>query len=254
MQFMGQSMGWADNAILAMVPLGIITAIVSTIRVGGPTWLKALIGRAWESRAIVESELMSSTSNEVCELWNDQQIVRVMGEGQIREFIILVADDRETYVVAVFGTLLQICLLVYAGLTATYLSGSTQLQENPPASYAFPCIAAGTLMLVSGMLVCGHVVEGSTSERRYRPVDGKEARVVWLQRSGIVNDQSFESFAISPTKAQPVITASQRTRQGRNSTSQGPSARITVEMVTMAATAITIYGFVVQFVGLRRMN
>ncbi|KAK4149537.1 hypothetical protein C8A00DRAFT_18785 [Chaetomidium leptoderma] len=476
MQFMSQSMGWADNVILAMVPLGIITAVVSTIRVGGPTWLKALIGRAWESRAIVESELMSSTSNEVCELWNGQQIVRVMGEGQIREFIILVADasdgtapgetrpdtdipaptavtenmnaapavgtesesegiansaadggegsdrtpsatseyaedsegtqdtsedtedsdstqdssetaensngtlsvngkpgdlsndtaanlefmelrdddkkkhlaeyrpsawdvilgrssphregfftkygipalfrsrkrakatdiekatpvgdshmaieqpenkvpgsksprrpvavvrntvvhtpnislnirnkstSREAYVVAVFGTFLQSCLLVYAGLTATYLSDNAQLQENPPAGYAFPCIAAGTLMVVSGMLVCGHVVEGSTSERRYRPADGKEARVVWLQRSGIVNDQSFESFAIFPTKAQAVITTSQRTRQGRNSTSQEPSVGITVEMSTMVAAAITICGFVVQFVGLRGIN
>jgi len=89
MQFMSQSTGWADNIILAMAPLGIITAVVGAIRVGGPSWLKAIIGRARESRAIAESELMSSTSNEVCELWNGQEIVRVMGEGLIREFILL---------------------------------------------------------------------------------------------------------------------------------------------------------------------
>jgi len=98
MQFMSQSMGWADNIVLAMAPLGIITAVVGAIRVGGPSWLKALIGRARESRAIAESELMSSTSHEVCELWNGQQIVRVMGEGPIREFILLFpkgdAEDR----------------------------------------------------------------------------------------------------------------------------------------------------------------
>ncbi|KAK7216378.1 hypothetical protein V2G26_004381 [Clonostachys chloroleuca] len=46
MQFMSQSMGWADNLILAMGPLGIITIIISAIRVGGPKWLKALVGRA----------------------------------------------------------------------------------------------------------------------------------------------------------------------------------------------------------------
>lgn len=40
MQFMSQSMGWADDIILAMAPLGIITAIVAAIRVGGPSWLK----------------------------------------------------------------------------------------------------------------------------------------------------------------------------------------------------------------------
>lgn len=96
MQFMSQSMGWADNVILAMVPLGIVTAVVGAIRVGGPAWLRALIGRARESRAIVESDLMSSTSHEVCELWNGQQIVRVMGEAEVREFIILVGEDSDT--------------------------------------------------------------------------------------------------------------------------------------------------------------
>ncbi|KAK4107462.1 hypothetical protein N656DRAFT_793174 [Canariomyces notabilis] len=94
-QFMSQSMGWADNIVLAMAPLGVITAIVGAIRVGGPSWLKAIIGRARESRAVVEAELMSSTSNEVCELWNGQQIVRVMGEGPIREFIILMPKEEE---------------------------------------------------------------------------------------------------------------------------------------------------------------
>lgn len=89
MQFMSQSTGWADNVIFAMAPLGIITAIIGAIRVSGPSWLKTIIGRARESRAIAEAELMSSTSKEVCELWNGQEIVRVMGEGLIREFIIL---------------------------------------------------------------------------------------------------------------------------------------------------------------------
>jgi hypothetical protein len=94
-QFMSQSMGWADNIILAMAPLGVITAVVGAIRVGGPSWLKAIIGRARESRAVAEAELMSSTSNEVCELWNGQEIVRVMGKGPIREFIILMANEGE---------------------------------------------------------------------------------------------------------------------------------------------------------------
>ncbi|KAK6719620.1 hypothetical protein SNK05_002751 [Fusarium graminearum] len=86
-------MGWADNIILAMAPLGIITAIVGAIRVSGPSWLKAIIGRARETRAVAESELMSSTSKEVCELWNGREIVRVMGEGPIREFIVLMPES-----------------------------------------------------------------------------------------------------------------------------------------------------------------
>ena len=89
---MSQSTGWADHVILAMAPLGILTAVVAAIRVGGPSWLRAIIGRAREPRAVAEAELMSSTSHEVCELWNGQEVVRVMGEGPIREFIIMVPE------------------------------------------------------------------------------------------------------------------------------------------------------------------
>lgn len=88
-QFMSQSMGWADNVMFAMAPLGIITAIVAAIRVGGPTWLKAIIGRARENNAAAEVELMSSTSQDVCELWNGQSIVRLMGAPPILEILYL---------------------------------------------------------------------------------------------------------------------------------------------------------------------
>lgn len=72
-----------------MAPLGILTAIVAAIRVGGPSWLRAVVGRARENRAIVEMELMSSTSHEVCELWNGQGIVRTMGKPQVQQIIYL---------------------------------------------------------------------------------------------------------------------------------------------------------------------
>jgi hypothetical protein len=40
---------------------------------------------------------MSSTSNEVCELWNGQEVVRVMGKGPIREFIIMTPKPYDTF-------------------------------------------------------------------------------------------------------------------------------------------------------------
>jgi len=95
MQFMSQSMGWADNIILAMAPLGIITAIVGAIRVGGPSWLKAIIGRARENLAVAEMELMSSTSKEVCELWNGREVVRCMGSAPVSEFICVLPERWE---------------------------------------------------------------------------------------------------------------------------------------------------------------
>ncbi|KAJ3539079.1 hypothetical protein NM208_g5635 [Fusarium decemcellulare] len=95
MQFMSQSMGWADHFILAMAPVGIITIIVSAIRVGGPSWLKAIIGRARENLAVAEVDLMSSTSKEVCELWNGQEVVRCMGSSPVTEFICLFPENME---------------------------------------------------------------------------------------------------------------------------------------------------------------
>ncbi|KAI5788379.1 hypothetical protein EDC01DRAFT_617178, partial [Geopyxis carbonaria] len=86
-QFMSQTTSWADNITFACAPLGIITAIVAAIRVGGPSWLKALVGRARENRGAAEIELLSSTSDEVSELWNGQAIVRTMGKPQILEVI-----------------------------------------------------------------------------------------------------------------------------------------------------------------------
>lgn len=44
-QFLGLSMGWADSFLLAMAPIGIMTVVVSAIRVGGDKLLKAVVGR-----------------------------------------------------------------------------------------------------------------------------------------------------------------------------------------------------------------
>ncbi|KAF3802330.1 hypothetical protein GCG54_00003789 [Colletotrichum gloeosporioides] len=93
MQFMSQSLGWADNILLAVAPLGIITIIVSAIRVGGLGFLKALIGRARENLAVAEQELMSSTSTETCELWNGHEVIRCMGSAPVTEFICLLPES-----------------------------------------------------------------------------------------------------------------------------------------------------------------
>ena len=69
-------------------------ALVAAIRVGGPSWLKAVVGRAQENRATVEMELMSSTSHEVCELWNGRGIIRTMGKPEVCQIIYLEDPDK----------------------------------------------------------------------------------------------------------------------------------------------------------------
>ncbi|KAF8536878.1 hypothetical protein BDD12DRAFT_746745, partial [Trichophaea hybrida] len=98
-QFMSQSMGWLEYIIFAMASLGILTAIVSANQVGGPSWLRAVIGRARENRAMVEVELMSSTSHEVFELWNGQGIIRTMRNAEIQQIVYLeeLKTDDKTF-------------------------------------------------------------------------------------------------------------------------------------------------------------
>ena len=71
-QYLSESLDWLDHVILAMVPLGILTVMVSAIRVRGSSAARAFIGRAQESRGNVEAEIMSCTSYDVCELWNGE--------------------------------------------------------------------------------------------------------------------------------------------------------------------------------------
>ena len=67
--------------------MGIITAIIGAVRIGGPAWLRAIVGRARENFATAEVELTTSTSSNACELWNGQAVVRLLGASKIIELI-----------------------------------------------------------------------------------------------------------------------------------------------------------------------
>jgi hypothetical protein len=94
-QFTSESLTWVDHLIFAMVPLGILTAIAGAIRVQGPRIAKSFIGRGRENRALAEIELMSSTSKEVCELFNGKSIIRVMGKPRIAQILVFPREYRE---------------------------------------------------------------------------------------------------------------------------------------------------------------
>ncbi|KLU85217.1 hypothetical protein MAPG_04247 [Magnaporthiopsis poae ATCC 64411] len=373
MQFMSQSMGWADNIILAMAPLGIITAIIAAIRVGGPSWLKAVIGRARENLAAAEAELMSSTSKETCELWNGQEVVRCTGAAPVVEFICLLPESRqqgsqngegshanvktcdldtatkgecqhleeidlnfkddfhrwrtspkkdeerapaddtrqegaladgaqqevviirnksaaapnislnshnqsgrgELRAVAVVATILQLGVLTYSGFATYHPTLTFQKDGKPIDGYAFPCTAIGTMLLVAGMLACGHVVESSTQEKRYRAREGHRARLIWLQQTKTVSDQIFDSFAIYAKDDRTVITTSSRAggqhestnsadspnpdasspqTQKRSDTTSKRDHTTILAFKTVLSTVVTLCGFLVQFIGLRGMH
>ncbi len=165
----------------------------------------------------------------------------------------------DLYAIAVFGILLQLGFLVYCGFI-TYYPGAILLKDGDSvANYAFPCTAAGTLALVVGLLICAHVVEHSTSETTYRSQAGREARIVWLQRSETVNDQAFESFAIFPQEAQIIATTSERAPTQASKTQSGRLRNLipawgTEELKAVVGALISICGYITQFVGIRGMH
>ncbi|KAI5776471.1 hypothetical protein EDC01DRAFT_682457 [Geopyxis carbonaria] len=97
-QYMAGSMSWVDNITLATAPLGILTILVSAVRVSGAPWLRAIIGRAREAKGVAEAELLSSTSGNVCELWSGEGVVRVMGTPKMAELIYVAGAEGEACV------------------------------------------------------------------------------------------------------------------------------------------------------------
>ncbi|KAI5789256.1 hypothetical protein FPQ18DRAFT_411686, partial [Pyronema domesticum] len=331
-QYISGSMNPLDNFIFALAPLGIITAIAGAIRVGGPPWLKILIGRVCENPVTVEVELMSSTSHEVCELWNGQGVVRTMGRSEIQQIIYIEsAKGPETFglhtmesafkasllerrglnpstcggilkvisipldaapnislnlekgrkkiqlwAAAICGLLLQSSVLVCCGLLVYLPNLRQKLPKDGSGPWAFPVLAAGTISLVIGMFICSGVIDQSTKKTEYVLKKGRnnastdrsensEFRVLWLQSSYIVSDQTFDSFVLFGRQPSDRILTSRR-----NDTSSIATRKTTIkprqwiennlprvaslQNVTLLGTFFGFSGFVLQFQGLRGMN
>lgn len=86
-QYLAESTSVLDSIIFAMAPLGILTAIVSVIRVCGSPLLRAFIGRAQEGSGVAEVDLCSSTGRDIAELYQNGAITRVFGRPKILEFV-----------------------------------------------------------------------------------------------------------------------------------------------------------------------
>lgn len=86
-QYLSETTLPEDVIIFAMAPIGILTALVSVIRVCGSPSLRAFIGRAQEGEGNAEVELQSSTSRNVGELYNNGGVARVYGTPKLLEIM-----------------------------------------------------------------------------------------------------------------------------------------------------------------------
>jgi len=86
-QYLSESITIVNYFIFAMAPIGILTAIISAIRVCGSPSLRDFIGRAQEGGGIAEAELCPSTSRDVCKLYNNGGTARVFGCPKLLEVV-----------------------------------------------------------------------------------------------------------------------------------------------------------------------
>ncbi|KAF2421814.1 hypothetical protein EJ08DRAFT_641261, partial [Tothia fuscella] len=311
-QFMSEAISWVDHVIFAMVPLGILTAIVGAIRVSGPTWARALIGRSRETRAAAEIELMSSTSQEVCELWNGLAMVRTIGQPKIAQIIYLPAHkdsptfglytletayreglikysrDSNTYLVdpfpldpdvapniqlnlskdtrqdgqllgaAFFSITLQISLVAFAGVCAYHPRLIKAVGESDWGP-AFSMLSVGTLVLVTGMILCSHVIEQSTTEYKWESTtDGGalDATILWLQKGDIVGDQKFGSFLIAAQDCDDILTSTRRKDKWdpAHLSWYNKIAHSHLEILSVVGAVSALLGFILQYEGLRQLS
>jgi hypothetical protein len=171
------------------------------------------------------------------------------------------SKSRDLYWAALCGIVLQSGMLIFSAFTV-YNPGFSwrfPVDSNHVRPYAFPVMATGTIILVSGMLICSAVVEYSTEEKRF--VAGRKykkqtqemklnARVLWLQQNHVVSDQSFESYVIFGKTKRDYLLSSRRNELEKKRNSCHLMKHVAsnrTEAFTVLAVALGIVGFILQF-------
>ncbi|KAF3213301.1 hypothetical protein TWF106_009589 [Orbilia oligospora] len=321
-QFLSESLSTWDNVIFAMAPLGILTAIVSAIRVCGSASLRAFIGRAQESPGTAEVELLSCTSETTSELWHEGGIARVFGAPQILQVVKVKSNDRfyedsdKTAGIFLFSDACSTdeeqqtlptdritgmglgpgAKVADANIASSPDSSTRSVNESHPRpkrpwtlvkgeeddsekaqnhrpnlslnigikrqpkkftyaaaafgiilqgeQYAFPLTLSGTILIGLGMFLCGYIIEKTTYEVYYEQPGNETdmAQMYWVQPGGQkIGDQVFGSF-IGSSKDRKYVKSSR------------VASRSKFDEVLWFTVIITIFGFVIQFVGLRGIH
>ncbi|KAH7007323.1 hypothetical protein EDB80DRAFT_842607 [Ilyonectria destructans] len=262
-QFLSMSMGWADNILLAMGPLGIMTVIVSAIRVGGVKKLKAIVGRlkwrrARESQSDAEQELLSSTSENVCEMWSGQQIVRMIGGSEGMKNLIITKDGGVFDIATGLGENLieshefnSRLLLQETAYLETLRDAAPNLALNLWCWAAFGILLQALALAFPGVTTyywkwdkAGDAVPNYGYPCFFLgTVAGKDRglRIVKIQKACTVSDQHFSSYALFNEKDNQSIRTSRLNTKDYSS-------------LAAISTSVAVVGFVVQFVGLRALH
>jgi hypothetical protein len=259
-----------------------------------------------------EVEVLSSTSEEVCELWSGSEIVRVTGRAEIKELVHeigpkrsslpgecelmsvgsaesskryrvvplggrhykrdptehdgwlqrfakgapnltlntdrAIASAKERRICAAIGLVLQVGLFASWTLT-TYHWGLGRAGKFPP-QYGCPCALVGAASVFGGLLLCAYVVEDVTAEVSVQPADKLENyEVLRIQKACTTGSQKFGAYLLRNAKGKPAVFMCRRV-----ATHDPGTAIWKNEVLTTAGTALSCFGFLVQFIGLRTLH
>lgn len=157
--------------------------------------------------------------------------------------------DWELNLVALLAVVLQIGVLIYACCSTYLVSLRVRLGSDTPPLWPLYCLLIGTASLALGMLGCCYIIETASVEQTHDLGEGT-SRILWLQKGKTVNDQVFNSYAIFTKTPRTQVLTSRRNRLLTNESIQSHLLAVT----TLAATSLSIAGFVVQFMGIRGMH
>ncbi|KAJ5624169.1 hypothetical protein N7510_000478 [Penicillium lagena] len=284
-QFLSESITVLDNVIFALSPLGVLTAVVSVIRVCGGASLRAFVGRAQEGPGDAEKELLPCVSETTGELFNDadrpQDRGKSMEIGTLREALLKKAwyckgDELQEdeikgmpeldipnlslnkgikrksqfwfYCAAGLGTVMQLGVMAYAALTVFAYPTVFKVGGKKVDSYAFPMYIIGTTFLFIGMFFCAFIL--GHSSKQYYLYPNHPSKIYWLQPgSQDVGDQVFGAFLATYKERNSTFTRNMRyIKSTRVSTRGKQHTKIYVTL------ALTLIGFVIQFVGQRGLH
>ncbi|PWY92775.1 hypothetical protein BO70DRAFT_349091 [Aspergillus heteromorphus CBS 117.55] len=304
-QFLSESTSLLDNFLFCVAPIGILTAVVSVIRVCGNSSLRAFIGRAQEGPGDAENELLSCVSEMTAEMFNEGGISRVLGRPRMLEVVGWEDVDAQTqersfrvgtlrdalqegvwvagkgnwildekgylpeldvpnlslnkgierrsqgwfYAAAVTGVVLQGGVLIYAAITVYLFPQQFKKDGSLVVSYAFPLFLLGTMMLCTGMFLCAFIIERASTECYLRPAT--PSKIYWLQPGEQeVGDQVFGAFlGVNEGPGSTLTQNLMYIKSVRSPENPGKSS-----LLLYFTVAVTMVGFVLQFVGERGLH
>ena len=201
------------------------------------TW--SFWSRKWRVKTKIE-QFMTNTLDQ--EDWEDTGLVDSLAPNITLNVKGSVVSPIESWMSATVGVLVQGSVLTVSAFVV--YSCRWQKSGRFVSGYGYPCFLIGTLGVAVGLILCSHVIEGSTTEKTFRPrLDSQMSnwRVLRLQRECIVSEQHFGSYCISNSEDDPHIRISRLNQKQYNA-------------VAALGTFISVVGFIVQFVGLRALH